>query len=221
MVANDLATHSLLSGKRVLILGKYTEPLKILAAYLRRVSGRSVVSEHYGEHSRKLRDKAIDKFRAAEDSVFIATWDSFGVGFSLPESHTVYWFNNPKSPGVMEQGNGRVRRPLVQDEHSWHSFNLFAGPESLDEVILGSHEKRIGEIKSIVDLGSLPIKDRSSYIKVAYGSRLPGEGEAFSESGKGEDRAEMLKKQRAAELAERKAMKGEDTWKAPRKKTGC
>ena len=214
VVANDLATHPVLVGKRVLILGKYTEPLKILAMYLRRVSGRSVVSEHYGEHSRKTRDKAIDEFREAEDSVFIATWDSFGVGFSLPESHVVYWFNNPKSPGVMEQGNGRVRRPLVQDEHRWYSFNLFAGEESLDEVILGSHEKRISEIKSIVDLGSLPIKNRVSYIKVAYaGSRLPGEGEAFGDIGA----VDMKKKQREVEIAERKAMKAEDGWRAPRK----
>lgn len=185
-VSEDLKKESFLQH-RVLILGKFTEPLKILKSHLTTATPRQCF-EHYGEHTTSQRESALRRFRNTSDGIFVATWDSFGVGLSLPEANVVYWFNTPKSPGIMQQGNGRVRRPLVQTLHKWRCVYFNSGDESYDAYILAQHSNRVADLDQYDagicgDMGCMARNlEPISIWMIGRGSVLPGEG-AMRSSG--------------------------------------
>lgn len=172
---------------RVLILGKYSEPLRILARYLKNTN-RSI-SQHFGSDTHSQRQTALSLFKKSTDGIFVATWDSFGVGFNLSESNVVYWFNTPKSPGVLTQGNGRVRRPLIQTLHTWSAFYMNAGEKSYDAYILAQYENRLIESCDLVDdcVGHIPLSRRTCKLaEVGMGAMLPSETDDYKKKIKEE-----------------------------------
>ena len=112
-----------LTGKKALIMSYYTEPLRLLAEYMKQaLPDRPVLLHHGGVDTRR----AMREFEASpSDALMLATRGSIGEGVSIPWVTDVVFLDPARSAAEQQQAEGRVKRPLAQPGVTeWTAYHI-------------------------------------------------------------------------------------------------